>query len=284
MATGPVSQIVFRTALAAVNDQAHLRVYSQDVHGGIRESRHEGGWSGGDKPLVVARLDTPIAATSKGLTNIRLYYLSTDDKLCELAYDSGKGWHAGSLTKSGFPVAAYTSIAACYLPGWTSLPDEKGWQKMSNLGEALPGTSIATCSYAGPFSFSIRTYIQMLNLSLVEKAYDDGKGWYTGGFSIPRAVPRASLAVCYFNASKSGVSLRVYYSGKGDVLLEKAYDGSWYDGGFNQPCIAGSKVTCVSWGSVQIRVYFQNGTDVTAVSEWMWDGKWVAGNQALHPA
>jgi hypothetical protein len=80
----------------------------------------------------------------------------------------------------------------------------------------------------------------------VEQAYDDGKGWYTGNMTIPNAIPRASFAVCYFNVSKSGVSLRIYYSGKNDVLLEKAYDGSWYDGSFNQACIPGSKVACIA--------------------------------------
>ncbi|KAE8448248.1 hypothetical protein EG329_009679 [Mollisiaceae sp. DMI_Dod_QoI] len=270
--------------------------------GDIRESAYEDGWSGGDTPLVAAKLNSPIAATSKGLTNIRLYYLSMDNKLCEFCYDSGKGWYQGALTNSGFPVAAYTSIAACFLLGSTLKlrvyaqvadnsiqefgydSDSNGWQKMTNLGQALTGTSIATCSYSGPAGLSIRTYLQTPNLDLIEKAYDHGKSWYTGGFSIRQAIPRASLAVCAFNASKSGVSLRVYYSGKNDVLLEKAYDGSWYDGGFNQPCIPGSKVACIAWGSVQIRVYFQNGTDVTAVSEWCWNGGWVAGKGALPPA
>ncbi|KAF8866316.1 fungal fucose-specific lectin [Acephala macrosclerotiorum] len=302
MATGPVSQINFRTSLAACNDQAHLRVYSQAIYGGIRESIYEGSWSGGTSPIVTAKLDSPICVTSKGLKNIRLYYLSTDNKLCEYAYDSGKGWYQGSLTNSGFPVAAYSSISAAFLPG-SSLQlrvyaqvadnsiqefgfnsDGKGWQKMTNLGQALTGTSLATCSYSGPAGLSIRTYLQAPSLNLIEKAYDDGKSWYTGGFSVPNAVCRASLAVCAFNASSSGVSLRVYYSGKNDVLLEKAYDGSWYDGGFNQPCIPGSKVACIAWGSVQIRVYFQNGTHVTAVSEWCWNGGWVAGNGALPPA
>jgi uncharacterized membrane protein len=131
-----------------------------------------------------------------------------------------------------------------------------------------------------------RTYFQTENLSLVENAYDNGKGWYTGAFSVPNAVIRASLAVCFFNASNSGVSLRVYYSGQNNVLLERGFDnsGPWYAGGFNQPCIPGSKVACIAWAPVQIRVYFQNGTDATAVSEWCWEGGWVAGNKALPPA
>lgn len=34
--------------------------------------------------------------------------------------------------------------------------DGKGWQKMSNLGQALTGTGLATCSYSGPAGLSIR--------------------------------------------------------------------------------------------------------------------------------
>jgi hypothetical protein len=130
-----------------------------------------------------------------------------------------------------------------------------------------------------------RTYLQTANLALIEMAYDNGTGWYTGGFSVPKAITRASLAAIFFNASSKGVSLRVYYSAANDVLLEKGYDGSgWYDGGFKQASIPGSKVAAIAWSNVQIRVYFQNGAKVTAVTEWCWSGGWVAGNPALPPA
>ena len=131
-----------------------------------------------------------------------------------------------------------------------------------------------------------RTYFQTENLSLVENAYDNGKGQYTSAFSVPNAVIRALLAVCFFNASNSGVSLRVYYSSQNNVLLKRGFDnsGPWYARGFNQPYIPGSKVACIAWVPMQIRVYFQNGTDATAVSEWCWEGGWVAGNKALPPA
>jgi hypothetical protein len=155
---------------------------------------------------------------------------------------------------------------------------------MTNLGVALPGTSIATTSFSGPAGLSIRVYFQTTNLALIEKAYDNNKGWYTGDFSVPTAIPRASIAVTSFNASSSGVSLRVYYSGPSNVLLEKAYDGSWYDGGFKISSIPGSQVAVISWPGPQIRVYFQNGTLVTAVTEWVWSGGWMAGQNALPPA
>ncbi len=68
--TGPVSLINFRTSIAAVNNNSHLRVYSQDVNGGIRESIYEGSWTGGAKVLTSGKLASPIAATSKALANV----------------------------------------------------------------------------------------------------------------------------------------------------------------------------------------------------------------------
>jgi len=68
--SGPIAQIDFRTSIAAVNSTSHLRVYSQDVHGGIRESIYEGGWSGGTNVLVTGKTASPIAATSKALANV----------------------------------------------------------------------------------------------------------------------------------------------------------------------------------------------------------------------
>ena len=35
---------------------------------------------------------------------------------------------------------------------------------------------------------------------------------------------------------------------------------------------------------MNLRVYFQNGTEVSGVSEWMWNGKWAQGVKAIPPA
>ncbi len=90
--TGPVSQIFFRqlalkniygikrlnysidlgSPLAAVNSTNHLRVYSEDVHGSIRESMYEGKWTMGNNnnPIAKGKIGTPIAATSKELNEV----------------------------------------------------------------------------------------------------------------------------------------------------------------------------------------------------------------------
>jgi len=308
MSTGPVEQILFRTAIAAVNSTSHLRVYTQDVTGSIRESLYEGKWANGTAQNVIAqaKLGSPIAATSKELNNIRVYYVSTDNKLKESCYDSGKGWYDGDLNNKNFVVAPYSKVAASFLAAgsglvlrvYAQLPDNtiqefgydngsSGWQKMTNLGPALTGSEIASTSYKTS-QLSIRVYFQATNLNLVEQCYD-GSNWYKGAFSVPNAIPRTSLAATSFAATSNSISLRVYYGAPNDRILEQAYDGSkgWYTGGFSQPSIPGSEVAVINWGSgsgLNLRVYFENGTDVTGVSEWVWNGSWTAGVAAIPPA
>ncbi len=156
MSTGPVEEILFRqfmiwllvtscltdlsvypgSAIAAVNSGDHLRVYTQDVQGNIRESSYEGKWSNGTIKNVIAKgkIGSPIAACSKALNEVgvpvrvryfclenlnhaqvRVYYVSVDNKLREHCYSANKGWYAGDLNSSNVAVAPYSKVAACFL-------------------------------------------------------------------------------------------------------------------------------------------------------------------------
>ncbi|OBT95410.2 hypothetical protein VE01_05238 [Pseudogymnoascus verrucosus] len=166
--TMSASDIIFNTAIAAVNNNDHLRVYTQDTNGGIRESLYEGKWQNGNagNTIVTAKLGSPIAATSKELKEIRVYTLSTDNILTETAYSAGRGWYTGDLGAKKFVVAPYSKIAATFLATGSSLqlrvyaqlPDNTiqeygydsastGWVKQTNLGSAVAGSSIATTSF-----------------------------------------------------------------------------------------------------------------------------------------
>lgn len=132
MANPPASQ---GTCIGAVNDSSHLRVYTQDCQGGIRESVYEGKWSNGtiENVIVQGKIGSPVAACSKGLDEvgitvsiftlagkaesyqIRLYYISNENKLREHCYSAKKGWYAGALNASNFAVAPYSKVAACFL-------------------------------------------------------------------------------------------------------------------------------------------------------------------------
>ncbi|OBT75607.1 hypothetical protein VF21_05826 [Pseudogymnoascus sp. 05NY08] len=290
------SDIILNTAIAAVNNNDHLRVYTQDTNGGIRESLYEGKWQNGNagNTIVTAKLGSPI----------RVYTLTTDNILTETAYSAGRSWYTGDLGAKNFVVAPYSKIAATFLATgstlqlrvYAQLPDNTiqeygydsastGWVKQTNLGTAVAGSSIATTSF-NISSLSIRTYIQTPTLSLAEHAYDTPKGWYTGSFTLPSAPPRASIAATSYPSS-SGISLRVYHAAADNTLLERAYDGEgWYAGGFVQRTVPGTQAAVISWTSdgTQLRVYFQNGTQVSGVSEWVWSGGWVRGVEAIPPA
>jgi len=293
------NSINIRTPIAAVNYSSRLRVYFGSVSGEILEAVYEGSWQGGGAIAKGTKLYSPIAATSTGqLDSIRVYYLDNDNHLRERAYDSGKGWYDGALNAQNYQVAPYSEIAAVFLPGshslrvYAQLSDdsiqefgwEGAWSKMTNLGKALPGTSIAATAFKTN-QLGIRVYVQDTNLDVYEKAYDANRGWYNGALRFADPIVRVALAVTNFNATSSGVSLRVYYTASNDRLLEKAWDGNgWYDGGFSVTSIPASYVAAISWDSVQIRVYFQKGVKVTAVSEQAWVGNWTPGQQALPPA
>ena len=105
MATGPVAQILFRksitiaivlklictgTAIAAVNNTNHLRVYTQDVFGNIRESVYESGWANGTINNVIAqgKIGSPLAATSKALNEVCSKALTPTDRAAKHSLDS----------------------------------------------------------------------------------------------------------------------------------------------------------------------------------------------------
>ncbi|KAK0713649.1 fucose-specific lectin [Lasiosphaeria miniovina] len=296
-----VTEILIRTGLAAVRKDAHIRVYETAVDGGIREVQYEGGWGGGkaNNTIAVGKIGTPVAATSLGLENIRVYYIGADNKLKEHAYDAGKGWYNGNLSSAGFDVAPYSGVSAVFLGGRAVLRvyaqianntiqeyvciNGKGWSQGSNLGAALPGTQIAATSW-GTSSIHIRVYFQGTNLNVVERGWD-GSGWYTGGLSFSSKVVRTALGVTSWGDSGSGLGIRLYYGAADNYIKEKAWDGNggWYDGGFSQPTIPASNVAAIPLDI--LRVYLQNGTDGTAVTEFAWGNSgWVSGYKALPPA
>ncbi|KAK2750609.1 hypothetical protein FQN57_002680 [Myotisia sp. PD_48] len=300
LAPNDASEILIRTDLAAVNSDNHLRVYFQDFRGGIRETQYEGRWLGGSQNNVIAwgKLHGPISATSQALSRIRVYYLSSDNRLRERAYDAGRGWYDGALNGRNWQVAASSSLASSFIRSgadphirvYAQLRDNTiqefgydaghGWRPLANLGRALPGTKIAATS----FGASVRVYFQDQNRNLVEKG-NDGRGWYNGAFLIRNAPERASIAVTSFGS----VSIRVYYTTANNWLVESGWDGrGWYTGSFRQQAIPGSHVSAINWVSgstVNLRVYFQRGVSRTAVSEAVFDGRtWRAGVAALPPA
>ncbi|KAK7214779.1 hypothetical protein V2G26_002782 [Clonostachys chloroleuca] len=297
-----VNEIAIRTSIAAVHNGSHLRVYETDIEGKIRETQYEGKWTGGTSSNVIGsgRIGTPVSATSLGLSNIRVYFIGADSKVHESCYDSGHSWYNGALTEKGFDVAPYSGISGVYLDNhsvlrvygqlanntiqeWCWDNNGNGWTTGTNFGAALPGTSIAATSWGnGSPHHYIRLYYQDTSLNIIEKAWD-GTGWYTGGLHFSNGVTRTTLGVTSWSEGSSVKGIRLYYSAPSNIIKEKAWDGNgWYDGGFSQPSIPASNVAALPLPV--LRVYLQNGTQGTAVTEFAWNGGWVVGHSALPPA
>ncbi|KAB8224567.1 fucose-specific lectin [Aspergillus novoparasiticus] len=310
MSTPGAQEVLFRTGIAAVNSTNHLRVYFQDSHGSIRESLYESGWANGTAKNVIAKakLGTPLAATSKELKNIRVYSLTEDNILQEAAYDSGSGWYNGALAGAKFTVAPYSRIGSVFLAGTDALQlriyaqktdntiqeymwNGDGWKEGTNLGVALPGTGIGvTCwrytDYDGP---SIRIWFQTDDLKLVQRAYDPHTGWYKELTTIfDKAPPRCAIAATNFNPGKSSIYMRIYFVNSDNTIWQVCWDHGkgYHNKGTITPVIQGSEIAIISWEGPELRLYFQNGTYVSAISEWTWGTAHGSqlGRRALPPA
>jgi hypothetical protein len=114
-----ISSISIRAPLAAVNSGPHLRIYESAVDGGIRETQYDSTWTGGTASNVIAtgKIYSPISATSVGLDHIRVYYIDNTNILREVAYDTGRGWYVGDLSRLNIQVAPYSQIASVFLGG-----------------------------------------------------------------------------------------------------------------------------------------------------------------------
>lgn len=296
-----INEIAIRTSVAAINKGTSLRVYETDIEGKIRETQYEGKWTGGTSANAIGhgKIGTPVAATSLGLSSIRVYFIGPDNKVHESCYDSGRSWYDGDLTKAGFAVAPYSGIAGVFIDSHSTLRvygqlanntiqewcwnnDGKAWHTGTNLGAALPGTSIAATSWGNGSPHFIRVYFQDTSLNIIEKAWD-GKGWYNGGLHFTNDVTRTTLGVTSWTHGNTSPAIRLYYSAPSNIIKEKAWDGSgWYDGNFAQPSLPASNVAAIP--EPVLRVYIQNGTQDTAVTEFAWNHGWVTGKDALPPA
>ncbi len=138
---------------------------------------------------------------------------------------------------------------------------------------------VSTC--AVPKLTLTRVYFQDKNKTVTEKGNDERKGWYNGWLSFPNDVTRAALAVVNWE----GPHLRLYYTAPDGHIKEKVSGGHWSNGQFDQPALPAGNVAAVSTGVNQVKIYLQNGTDNTAVTEFVPGGEGgIVNTQALPPA
>ncbi|KAL4866482.1 hypothetical protein BDV12DRAFT_199083 [Aspergillus spectabilis] len=247
---------------------------------------HHGEWRDGDlnhENIEVAPYSMMAACCMRGAGSgndkqqMRLYVQMKDNHIQEYGCEENRGHDSGD--KSG-----------------------QRWRKMEKISRALPGTGMAcTCSVRGRGKENcIRLFMQDQHNNIIDHCSRDGKNWENGNMSIKQALPRTDLAATSCGENDT----RVFYIDRENHVREMIMEMQsgmfsnserWAEGHFDQPCVSGSQVAAISWSGrgsgggkgedeCNIRVYFQAGHDVTAISEWMYRGRWEEGRRSLPPA
>ncbi|KAL3454847.1 fungal fucose-specific lectin [Aspergillus insuetus] len=311
MSHAGAQEIRFRCAIAAINDQDTIRVFSQDTSGKIREATcRNGKWTGGtaDHDVVATGiLGTPIAALCREMDEMmHVFYIGEGNVVRQVYRDSKGKWYEGDLNREDIVVAPYAMMCACFVEGsnrsmrvYVQMQDNniqefgfedsrRGWVKMANVCNALPGTGLACVAMPGRAK-CIRLFCQNDRMDIVEHCCCDDRTWQRGRLSIERALPRTDLTAVVCGDTET----KVYYIDRDNQVKEVYANASddWKQGDFNQHCVPGSQVAAVSWGprnECNIRVYFQSGHQVTAITEWKYraghGAKWEEGQRGLPPA
>ncbi|KAL7268053.1 hypothetical protein RUND412_009337 [Rhizina undulata] len=291
--------ILNRTTLASTKftdgNGFHLRVYYQDINGNIKESFWDQGtgWNLRSNGLVVkAKLNSPIAVVSWASgTQIRVYYLNEQDRVCEKLYSGGAAWTDGGLNSYNLQAAPYSQLAAAQIGEGSDLRIHiyyqdatqkirefiwnSGWAEGSKtLPTALIGTSLSSCALASsPGRWWL--YYQDTNLKLKEVYYSTADGKFMNGGYSPTGTfrPGASISVVAWD----NIQLRVYAINEKNELIETAYQGNQWAGTKTlTTTVTDSGVAAIQWPNVQIRVYHQRSA--INLKEWAWNGSaWVPG-------
>ncbi|KAL2847869.1 fucose-specific lectin [Aspergillus pseudoustus] len=278
------------TAIAAVNKDDKIRVFWQSQTGRIEESVYDGGWKSGgsyNSPSYTAKLGSPLAACTRDLNTISLFFVDASDHVRSTYYQSGTNLWGGGATNQ--VAAAYTKLGATYLPGTSEihlffqLPNNdiqeviwsgSSWSTGGNLGPALPGSSIAVTASEGPGDgHGIRVYVQAPNLDIVQKCWSVGKGWWSLDYVIEAGVPSGSAITVTQFTSGADVHLRVYWTGHSTDFWQWCWDST----AVNHPkkamhgkTIQGTDLAAICWPGTELRVYYQGGTKAFGITEWQW--------------
>jgi hypothetical protein len=276
------------TSIAATSfvtgSQVHLRVYTQDIEGGIREARFDGHWSGGTMKDVItkAKPHSPLAAFNyNNGASIRVYYLTPENMIQEMCQDNGGQWFAGALDKAKLkasPVSRLTVIGQTWGNNHISLyyqrPDEaigeimqddQGWVQGNPVGDKpLLGTGLAAVKFATKKESGIRLYYQVPDGTLAEAGIDKGSQWFKhGGLpKIKNAAPATNLAA--FAYGTDNPLLKMLFVGKQNMPNEMDFDGKWQEKKFFGHTLVspGSGMAIVpAQNADSLRLYLQDETN-----------------------
>ncbi|KAG4441921.1 hypothetical protein IFR05_002605 [Cadophora sp. M221] len=285
-----VKNIEPRTPIAALyktsTTEGVIKLFFQDVLGGIRLNSYDNSWNGGTSSFATAKLGTPLAAIGS----------SSLDKASP--FPTPCTWFQGALDEKRIKVAPYSQIAAVYLPDneirlYCQKEDDtiQEYTVDTNLGGALPGTSIAATAYFG--TTRIRVFFQKPDLTIKGIGSDSGE-WRDMGLNVANSIARGAIAIVSYidPLHNSDFSVRIYYTVADNRTKEKIYNAGtqsgWVEGTLDTQTIPGSNFDVIVWtsgDSVILRAYLQQGQQVSAISEWSGTtSQWALGHAALSPA
>ncbi|KAL5349843.1 hypothetical protein ACLOAV_004877 [Pseudogymnoascus australis] len=196
--------IILNTAIVAVNNNDHVRIYTQDTKGGVRESLYENEWQNdnGGNTIVTVKPGSPIAATSKELndatsppsslaTPLRPTPPTAAGTPATLAPKSSS-WH---LTPSA---ATFLAIESKLLHRHDLLQHLQPKYPATTPAPSAPlpplRAAIAVALFPpSPSKIALRVYHSDADKTLIERAYD-GDGWYAGAF-VQKTIPESQAAV-----------------------------------------------------------------------------------------
>jgi len=295
-----MSNILPRSAIAATNHGNKIKIYFQAYNGLLLETYTDDGtnFHRSKDPLPTPskpKTFTPIAAVSyhEG-REVRVYYLTTDFHVQELAWSQGKGWYPGELNNLNVQTASYTRLAVVHYEEkfrvyYQRASDNKileivndgpKWVHGSTLPEASPGTELTADRTPDGH---LRVIYQGRDFSTRQVTTRNNWG---DDHEIVNARTYPGSAFSLINIDPSKVDLRLYTSEKNDSnnYGELANTGgevhAWSGIQTLGKGIPLTKIAVVTWGSpVQaIRVYTQaEGNDIHE-QRWGEGANWRAGH------
>lgn len=146
-----------------------------------------------------------------------------------------------------------------------------GGKEGNRLFRAKPNSPLMAICWG---SVHIRVYYIDNNNILQEHCWDGH--WYNGalGSRQIKVDYRSKIAACSWTETPH---IRVYYQAPYDgKVREECWDGNgWTTGATLMPAALGSGLAAVAFGSVHLRVYYQDQNRI--VKEHCWDGGWQPG-------
>jgi len=295
------------TSIAAtswlIGGAPHLRVYTQDLDGNIRESRWDGSWLGGTNKEIIAKAKPYSALACFNFNDgksIRVYYINADNMVQETCQDNFGNWYPGALNGAKIkvhPASRLTAIGVTWdihqITLYHARPDgalgeirydNSNWVAGLPIGaKPIVGTGVAALRFKENSGGGIRCYYQLANGQLAEAGIDQGASWFAQGAFTSTSGPPATNFAAYSNGTPQLIRFQVYWLNQQNILTLKRFENGWLNEEHpaNVTATPGSGVAvCSAFNADSMRVYVQDGA-TNQIQEYVREGAtaaWTKGS------